>query len=232
MAELAAASSDLPLILDDTDQNSKIPPADRLRALYDAVDALAAGQGRSYSDAVQASLRDLRFRCIGLSSSPETMEVLSQRTRLRRSDGHRVRLLELRVPDGEVGGIWSAAGFDVVRGRVSSDEITGAARGNHGHPGRAWVQYLREHNASLRAKIASVTDQFVRRVAPTAGGVQGRIAHKAALPQASLRGVRASSTWKKVKRDESLSSPSRSSSPWPSRPLRIWQPRQLRLPPR
>jgi putative DNA primase/helicase len=77
LAELGAASSDMPLILDDTDQNSDVAPAKRLLALFKAVDALAAGQGRSYSNAVESSLPDLQFHCIGLSSSPETMEAFS-----------------------------------------------------------------------------------------------------------------------------------------------------------
>jgi len=181
LAELGAASSDMPLILDDTDQNSDVAPAKRLLALFKAVDALAAGQGRSYSDAVQSSLPDLQFRCIGLSSSPETMEAFSRRTKLRRSDGHRVRLLELRVPDGENGGIWAMAGHDAAAGRVASDSITAAARASYGCAGRAWITYLLENETSLRAEVASLTDRFVRRIAPEAGGVQGRIAHKAAL---------------------------------------------------
>jgi len=181
LAELGAAFNDLPLILDDTDQSSEVPQAERNRKLFDAVDSLAAGRSRAVSKAMQSQFRNLSFRCIGLSSSQETIEAYARRLSLGRNDGHRTRLLEVRVPHGDEGGIWKSAGMMKDQGADASDDLFGVVLVNHGSAGRAWIEYLLNNQATIEATSERLTGNFMRRVDAEAGGVRRRMLQKAAL---------------------------------------------------
>lgn len=139
LEEIAAANSDIVLILDDAEQGKK-DMTKRMHALHGASHLIASGAGKFYSRLATNSGKfpKLTFRCIALSSSPVSVEKSVDRT-----DGDRVRMLEIGVPHGSEGGIWAAYYKDPKIAARLSDEMNVASSRYFGVAGPVWVEYLR-----------------------------------------------------------------------------------------
>lgn len=182
LAELAAAHNDLSLILDDAEQADENPKK-RLQKLNEVTHTLTSGKGKVYSRVVSGDdrLPKLTFNCIVLSSSPRTIEADSRLQKRSRTDGDRVRLLEVEVPDGSLGGIWdSATGTNTDRAQLS-EAIVAATAVNFGKVGRSWAAYLVERQKELADLLQVRIGEFRASVAPAAGDINRRICGKIGL---------------------------------------------------
>lgn len=189
LIEAAAANSDLCFVVDDIEQAD--PSQDkRMARLVEQTHLLTSGTGKMYSERAAADdLRELLFRNMTISSSPETVESYTQRRRVGRTNGDRVRLLEVRVPEGAEGGIWKGvtANGPVLDGGVRSDDMKRVAGKYYGTAGRALVTYLISNRNSTTLDITKFTSKFIKKVGAEKGSVDRRIAHKVALWYAAGR---------------------------------------------
>lgn len=178
LEEIAAANCDLPLILDDAEQAAKDSDK-RMGKLHAASHLIASGIGKSYSKTVTSQLGSVKFRCLGLSSSPVSVERSVSRT-----DGDRVRFLEVAVAHGDQGGIWAL--HSPVDPAAASERLTNAANSNYGVAGAAWVEFLVRHQDSLKNRVSKYSAKYLKKL-NTAGSVEKRIAKKCALLYAAGR---------------------------------------------
>lgn len=184
LAEMAAALSDVPLVVDDTDQNSKMPPEQRMDAMFEAAHWLSEGRGRNYASMVTEQLPRLSFRCLALSASARSIgEHLSREVR-DRQDSDRARLIEILVPHADDGGIWAGADLSALSATSTvqlSVQLRSAAEANYGHAGRVWIEHLLSRQDKLRKRVSKCIAKFVSRVAPDEAGVRARVASKIGL---------------------------------------------------
>ena len=183
LAETAAAHRDICLIPDDTELAGD-GKTSGLERLQNDTHTLASGKPKRHSKSVSSNdqLPRLVSRCTVLASSPETVEAHYRRRGLKRTDGDRVRLLEMRVPDASEGGIWKYRPDDEKRTPSElSDALYVAATKNHGVAGRAWIDYLVGVQATLEEDVAKYSRDFIQRYAKGASGPKLRIAEKVAF---------------------------------------------------
>lgn len=183
--ELAAAHSDICLVVDDTERGTGRVAA-RLEHLERMVHTLTSGESRSYAKTVSGAeqLPLLRFNCLALSSSPKALEDYCRETDRPRTDGDRARLLELRVPHGDIGGIWEGHSFSkekhVSGSREASDLMNEQVRKFYGVAGQAWIKYL-VGREDLAGQVKSRQNKFLQQLDREMGSVEGRIAAKLGL---------------------------------------------------
>ena len=182
LAELAAAHNDIALVLDDAEQADENPKK-RLQKLNEVTHTLTSGKGKVYSRVVSGEdrLPKLTFTCTVLSSSPRTIEADAQRQRKDRTDGDRVRLLEVQVNDGSLGGIWDRCDNDEHGSARRSESISAATSSNFGEIGHAWVRYLVEHQDTLEARVKGYIEEFRSVAAPSSNDIKHRISGKIGL---------------------------------------------------
>lgn len=183
--EALAAHNDLCLIPDDIEKGKK-KTGSCFDMLQDMTHQLTSGEGKNYSSVVSGDnqLARLQYDCIILSSSPMTVESHQLKNgKVDREDSHRVRLLEMQIESSEQGGIWAAWNEHAKKKYTGekSDALRLATTSQFGTAGRAWVEYLVEHHASLPRRIKILTDGFIRRNAQNMSGVERRIALKIGL---------------------------------------------------
>lgn len=183
LAEAAAAHKDLCLIPDDTE-----PAGDGktsgLESLQKDIHTLASGKPKRHSKSVSSTdqLPRLTSRCTVLASSPQSVEAYFREKGWKRTDGDRVRLLEMGVPDASEGGVWKYRPEDEKRTTSElSDALYVAATKNHGVAGRAWVDYLVSVHATLEEDVAKYSRDFIQRYAKDASGPKLRIVEKVAF---------------------------------------------------
>ena len=189
LAEAAAAHKDLCLIPDDTE-----PAGDGktsgLESLQKDIHTLASGKPKRHSKSVSSTdqLPRLTSRCTVLASSPQSVEAYFREKGWKRTDGDRVRLLEMGVPDASEGGVWKYLPDDVeIAPSELSDALYESAMANHGVAGRAWIDYLVSVQETLEEKVSKYSRDFIKRYAKDASGPKLRIAAKVALLFATAR---------------------------------------------
>ncbi len=190
--EVAAANSDMPLVLDDTERGDG-KAKDRLDQLEGMIHTLTAGRSKSYARIVSGNdqLPPLKFKCIVLSSSPTSVEDYNRAKGTQRTDGDRARLLEIRVPHGDLGGIWWGADLTSLKAPRStqflSEYLSKQSKLHYGQAGKDWVQFLVDHHAELPAMIERHSKTLIGKLGPDLKSVEGRIAGKIALLYAAGR---------------------------------------------
>ena len=113
LAELASDSTDMLLVLDDTENVED--PAELVKALKAVVHTVPGGRSKIISRGVdQTKFPQLRWSTFGLSSSPKSIAALAADHGWKLTRGHKVRLFDIKVPGPKRGGI-----FDRIPGPVS-----------------------------------------------------------------------------------------------------------------
>lgn len=189
LAEAAAAHMDLCLIPDDTELAGE-GKISGLECLQNDTHTLASGKPKRHSKSVSSNdqLPRLVSRCTVLATSPKTVEAHYRERGLKRTDGDRVRLLEMGVPDASEGGVWKYRKADEKRAPSElSEAIYRAATANYGVAGRAWIEYLVSVQDTLAEDVARYSNAFLKRYAKDASGPKRRIAAKVALLFATAR---------------------------------------------
>jgi hypothetical protein len=185
----SAMCCDICRVLDDTDRNRKLSPDQRVRELYEKVDVLTAGVTKVYSRAVAHEFPKFDVRNITLTSSQYSVEDFCAKNGLDRNNGNRVRLFEMRVPDGNVGGIWSDVQFPFFGVPTSAKltaKVTSSAEANYGVVGREFIAYLVKSQETLADSVTAYSEVFFKSLGPLSAEA-GRIAAKVALGYAALR---------------------------------------------
>ena len=186
LEELAAAYNDLLFVLDDTEKAKK---ADITELLDKAAHILPDGRPRNYSRfyAGHNKARALRWRCIGLSSSPKSIDDLYAERGTERSLGQRVRLIDLPIPANPHLGL-----FDHVTGdgaqlekklRKTIRAMDSALDKNFGKAVPPWIEFIRSSKAETR--VPDLITKFVRHAAQSSGAAESRVAAKFGLVYAA-----------------------------------------------
>ena len=182
--ELAARFCDTVLVLDDAEQGEKKQKL-RLVAVNERVHWIASGRGMDYSDTISESghLPDLRFRTIALSSTPRSIGLDLRNHGFQQEISDRVRLLEIRVPPGEEGGIWRDADPDCKERspELRSKALRAVAQKHFGIAGATWVRALTRRHNRLACLVSKLTAEFRAELREATKGYDGRIADKIGL---------------------------------------------------
>ncbi|MCB1469195.1 MAG: DUF927 domain-containing protein, partial [Rhizobiaceae bacterium] len=174
MHERAAIMSGLQIVLDDTERQPAT--AARVAALNTLSHTLTSGRSQTYSRVVKGSLPDLRWDCWALSSGPSTMEHAAQKVGYTRTDGDRVRWIDIPSPAAVSGGIWDLARCDSEEDYARlSEALREAASQFHGEVARKWIRLLQVNQNLCREHIPTAIERFISRNCPDAGSVERRI---------------------------------------------------------
>ena len=184
LEEAAVAHNDVCFAVDDLER-SALNSEQRLRKLHDSTHMLSSGETKSYSQSISKNgpLAFRKFRSITLTSSPACIQDAMSAAEVERTDGDRVRLLEILVPNGDEGGIWfrQKRSDPNISTKELSDRVYEAALANYGVAGRHWVAWLIRHRRGLRGRIRRLSRDFIAAAAPDYSDVRARIAAKVGL---------------------------------------------------
>lgn len=179
LQELAAAHSDLPLVLDDLER-FRTNGGTRAASLSKRLHTLTGGQATLYAATVQGSLPKLNWQAWALSSSPRNLREEFARDRQVPTLGDTVRWIDLVVAPPEQGGIWDRIGPDSTSRTAAqkSEELKDAARQFYGTAMQKWIRHLVGIHQTLPVATSALVDTFVAEVCPSASDVERRIARK------------------------------------------------------
>jgi hypothetical protein len=188
LAELAADSNDLVLVLDDT-ESADHETGMLVRALKAIVHTVPGGRSKIISRGIdQAKFPQLRWSTIGLSSSPRPIPVLAAERNWQLSPGDKVRVFDIHVPSPENGGIFDRlAGSRRHRARRAMELIAQLERGYSNNQGQLipnWIIHLIKKNRSQ--EIIETINEFIVAVGATNNGWEKRFARKFGLVYAAL----------------------------------------------
>lgn len=199
LEELAAVHNDMLLVLDDTETSTK----GKLTELLDKVaHVLTAGRAKSYSRFYAGAdmARKLRWNCLALSSSPDPIDKLYSDKGQSRTEGQRIRLIDIPLPNIDAGV------FDLITGTNREIELGVTSvlkrierdlKRQYGTAIPIWVKHIQNNDPT--DKIATLITKFVEGAVPTGSGPEKRLASKFGLIYAA--GIMASSAglvpWKK-----------------------------------
>ena len=186
LAELAADSNDLLLVLDDTE---KAGHGELVKALKSIVHTVPGGRSRHISKGVdQSKFPELQWSTFGLCSSPRPIPALAAERRWEMSPGEKVRLFDISVPGPHKGGIFDRLnGAPAERARRSVQLIGQLERGytnNHGQLIPEWIWYLLATDRS--GQIVKSVHEFVKHVRAEGNGWEKRFAQKFGVIYAAM----------------------------------------------
>lgn len=182
--EKAAQFSDILLVLDDTEKRSgKIKQT--ARVLSETAHVMTDGQSQDYSDVVAGpdQLPKLYWRCMSISTSPVTAEAYAIKAGAPRSDGERVRFIDVPVPVRKNGGVADLLEVEpssrIKAGKRLIKKLERATKKNHGTPLEPWIQYILSDVEP--DTVDRLIRKFIVKVAPDGTGFDERIAAKFGL---------------------------------------------------
>ena len=188
LAELASDSTDMLLVLDDTENVED--SAELVKALRRVVHMIPGGRSKIISRGVdQTKFPQLRWSTFGLCSSPKSIAALAAQHGWKLTRGHKVRLFNIKVPGPGKGGIFDRIpGPPTTRAKRSVKLIAKLERGynnNHGHVFPEWILHLlsRDHSA----EIVHLVEKFVQQVGAQDHGWENRFARKFGIVYAALK---------------------------------------------
>jgi Domain of unknown function (DUF927) len=191
LAELASDSTDMLLVLDDTENVED--PAELVKALKAVVHTVPGGRSKIISRGVdQTKFPQLRWSTFGLSSCPKSIAALAADHRWKLTRGEKVRLFDIKVPGPKRGGIFDRIPGPSQHAKKSVKliaQLEGGYVNNHGHIFPKWILYLLRHNRS--EQVTQLMERFVRHVQAQDHGWENRFAKKFGTVYAALKlGVR------------------------------------------
>ncbi len=141
-----------------------------------------SGQSKLISE--RADLPLLLWTSFGLTSSPEPIDQIAERISLKRTDGQRVRFIDVPVPKVEEAGIFDHLEGDalenVVQGKKFIAQLDAGVTQNFCLIMPLWLMFLFESDRS--SLILGGRDRFVERVMSHGTGFDERYAVKFAIP--------------------------------------------------
>lgn len=182
LEELGAAHNDILLPLDDTEKA-------RLKDVPELLDkvghVLPSGRPRQHSRFFVGSQAapNLRWRSIGLSSSPKALDTIYEAAGRQRTDGQKVRLIDIPVLASASLGIFDLVAGDELQAERKTDSILHDLEtslvANHGTMISAWIEHLASSKPEKQTQL--LIDKFVKNSVPTGTGVEKRLARKFGL---------------------------------------------------
>ncbi|EEA95071.1 DUF927 domain-containing protein [Pseudovibrio sp. JE062] len=183
ITQTASAHNQLICPFDDGELSDPDPKKRNLK-LHSFTHILADGCPKQYSKTVKAEHESPLFTCFALSSNPISIETALKNS-LERTDGDRVRFLELPVPNGDNGGIWAIGPERKVKRRGDmnacaqrSKSLVSHSEQNFGVAGKAYVSWMEKNYARLEERVSKLTGDFLKKYYPNLGGTRLRIAEK------------------------------------------------------
>jgi hypothetical protein len=184
LAEMASASNDLLLVMDDTE---KAEDGELVKALKTMIHMVPGGRSKTISKGAD-QFPALRWSTFGLSSSPRAISALATENRWTMSPGDKVRLFNIAVPGPSKGGIFDRAGGPPkLRAKLSVKFIAKLERGysnNTGHVMPKWIWHLMRKNRAKR--IMDLANGFVRHLGARNHGWEFRFALKFGVVYAAM----------------------------------------------
>jgi uncharacterized protein DUF927 len=185
LAEMASASNDLVMVMDDTE---KAEEGDLVKALKTMIHMVPGGRSKIISKSAD-KFPILRWSTFGLASSPRPIATLAQENRWTMSPGDKVRLFDIAVPGPSKGGIFDRVdGPPKVRAKRSVKLIAEFERGYANNSGQIipeWVIYLMASNRVKR--IMDLVDKFIKHVGARGQGWEFRFALKFGVVYAAMK---------------------------------------------
>jgi len=179
----AESRNDLTLILDDIEKHVEIAMSLK-NALRLVGQVVPSGVSKALSPgATTNGCPERRWTTIGISSSPLPLDEIAGNIRWSRSDGEKVRFIDVPVPKATQAGIFDRLPEGTKdRVAVGKAVITKLERNvalHFGHVLPAWITYLLAKNRAL--KIQKYAATFVNKVAADGTGYDKRYAEKFAI---------------------------------------------------
>jgi hypothetical protein len=181
LEEQMEARNDLLAAFDDTethtDEAARLPTAIRHMNQIPT-----SGQSKLLSE--RADMPLLSWTSFGLTSSPEPIDIIAERFSIKRTDGQRVRFIDVPVPKRDEAGIFDHLDGDALeklaRGKELIARLDDGVTKNFGLIMPLWLRYLFEEDRS--SLILRGRDLFVKRVMSNGTGFDERYAVKFAIP--------------------------------------------------
>lgn len=188
VAERAYQRNNLALIIDDT-ESAGLNDLETFAKIQKLAQHLPRGRSRVISArSARTDLPDLRWSCNAISTGPETIAQMAERLR-RKRQGDRTRILDIKLPSPDEGGIFGS--LVTANGRPAGDSARLVGQLEkwlprcHGVLFDAWIEYLIANDASSR--VIECVGEFVAAMASGANGLEQRFAKKFAIVYAAGR---------------------------------------------
>ena len=184
LAEAAARSNDLPLGIDDTEKSF-----DLIKTIKMLINVVTTGQSKQISVGIdQSKFPQLRWKTVGLSSSPRPISVLAAELGWQMSPGDKARIFDIEVPPPKRGGIFdrisASPGARAKQSIKLIRRLETAYTKNYGHVFPLWIGYLLANDCEDR--IVTHVENFVCHVDGKSDGWTKRIAQKFGLVYAAM----------------------------------------------
>ena len=182
IAEHAYRRNNLALVVDDT-ESLGLDDVQIWSSMQKIAHHVTRGRCRAISGrAARADLPEITWACFGISTGPESFADLAARLHHRRH-GDRVRILDIKLPPMEAGGIFGSAvtalGKHVEDLAAMVTQIENSMLRCYGVLIDAWIEYLISHDVA--ARVQQLVDEFVNANAGGEDGLEQRFAKKYAV---------------------------------------------------
>ena len=179
----AEARNDLVLVLDDIEKHVEITMSLK-NALRLVGQVIPSGVSKALSpSAKENGCPERRWCTFGISSSPLPLDTIAERLKWSRSDGEKVRFIDVPVPKATKAGIFDrlpeGTKDRVGAGKAAITELERHLALQYGSAFPAWIEYLLTRSRAL--KIQKYAASFVDRVAGDGTGYDKRYAEKFAV---------------------------------------------------
>jgi hypothetical protein len=181
LEEQMEARNDLLAAFDDTETHTD--EATRLTTAIRHMNQIpTSGQSKLLSE--RADMPSLSWTSFGLTSSPESIDMIAERFSIKRTDGQRVRYPDIAIPKVDEAGIFDQLKGDalekVAQGNRLIKQLDAGVTQNFGLVMPFWLRYLFEEDRS--SLILRGRDLFLKRVMSNGTGFDERYAVKFAIP--------------------------------------------------
>ena len=140
----------------------------------------AESQGLSPESAQDNGSPERRWTAFGISSSPLPLDELAARDKWARTEGEKVRFINVSLPKSEDGGIFDrlpeGTPDPVEAGKILIKALERGVALHYGHIMPAWIELLLAENHAL--KIQEYRAHFAAKVAPDGTGYDKNYAEK------------------------------------------------------
>ncbi len=184
LEEVAEQKNDLVLILDDTETHSEEHLSFKT-ALKHVNQIVTSVLSKTIAKvAREASLPSMDWLAWGLTSSPETLDQIAQQIGWKRTNGNRVRFIDVPVPLVSEGGIFDRLNGDeqqrIDQSKQLIQQLDQGVTQNYGAILPIWINLL--IGTDYADEVCRLTEKFVTKVAPAGNGYDERFAKKFAVP--------------------------------------------------
>jgi Domain of unknown function (DUF927) len=179
ITEHAYQRNNLALIVDDT-ESAGLSDEEVWTRMQKLAQRVPSGRGKAIAGrAARADLPELKWMELTISTGPETFAELAKRLRHTRH-GDQVRLLDVKLPPLEAGGIFGSKVTATERGVVDSaaliDGVEESISNSHGVLLGPWINYILAHD--LAPRFLWLVQRFVHTTAGGENGLEQRFAKK------------------------------------------------------